>query len=55
MGLAAGKKNPDRVPHVLKYQPLEVCCFCGANHTSGIYIREERGNVPFCKCKDADL
>lgn len=32
---------------------VETCCFCGAKHTSGIFVREnpESEKLGFCECE----
>lgn len=37
-----------RVPVRIE-RSLEVCCFCGHTHESGIYVRENPQTV-LCKC-----
>lgn len=41
------KKNPERIAHKLheKIREREVCCYCGAPHNSGIFVREDPQSV----------
>jgi hypothetical protein len=34
------KREPEREPIRVREHPPEPCCFCGANTTAGIYVRE---------------
>lgn len=34
-------RYPGREPVALSAGPREVCCYCGARHNSGIYVRED--------------
>lgn len=38
--------NGERTPHRLNTVELEVCCFCGAETKSGIYVRVRPDSVP---------
>jgi len=35
------KDHPDRIPVRLKGEDPRQCCFCGKEHTSGIFTRED--------------
>jgi hypothetical protein len=41
---AVGHERPR--PVVFTMPPTETCCFCGATHSDGIYVR---GNPDTCK------
>jgi hypothetical protein len=34
-------KNPDREPTRIVDATMDACCYCGADHTSGIYLRDD--------------
>jgi hypothetical protein len=38
--------HPNRTPVRLKVPNKEKCCFCGAEHSSGIYVRGNPEAVP---------
>ena len=42
------RREPDREPIRLRDAKPETCCFCGAEHESGIYVRE---NWAFLLCR----
>lgn len=42
------KQNDFREPSRLREAPPEVCCYCGVEHASGIYRRE---NPDGLKCQ----
>lgn len=35
------ERNPDRLAYKVRQAPALVCCFCGAKHASGIYVRHD--------------
>jgi hypothetical protein len=37
----------------MKDPELEVCCFCGKDTISGIYIRHDPSKLNYCEHKDA--
>ena len=42
------KREPDRDPVIMTKAPTETCCFCGDEHSTGIYVREDPENT---RCK----
>lgn len=48
------KRSPGRVPHRLVVGGLEVCCWCGHETGSGIYVREDPSKVPMCSGHEED-
>jgi hypothetical protein len=46
------RRDYDREPHRLSPAQLEVCAFCGAPTTSGIYVRIDPSTVPFPQEED---
>ena len=46
------KREPGRKPRRMRDADLEPCCFCGVDHTSGIYVRENPDNVKYCMCEE---
>ena len=45
-------RNGDRVPYRLVERDTEVCCYCGRNNRSGIYVRVERAEVRYPSHRD---
>jgi len=45
--------HPNRAPTrlMLDDEPV-VCCFCGEQTGSGIFIRHDPKTLKFCKCED---
>jgi hypothetical protein len=39
------EKNPGRMPYRVSGAQLEVCCYCGREHESGILVREDPERV----------
>jgi hypothetical protein len=35
------KRDPNREPVRVKDREVEIYCFCGLTHASGIYVRED--------------
>lgn len=42
------EKNPDRQAHRLVEAEENKCCFCGKQHSSGIFVRADPNETP-CK------
>lgn len=34
------KKNPGHRAHALEGADIDICCYCGEEHDSGIYVRD---------------
>lgn len=43
-------QNPDRLPVRVVLRPVAYCCFCGAQHRSGIFVRAHPDAAPHCRC-----
>lgn len=41
------KRNPDRQAVKLIERGHMVCCFCGAHHASGIYVRHDPNSLEY--------
>lgn len=41
------KESPDREPARFRDAKREICCLCGEEHESGIYVRKDPKTVPF--------
>lgn len=46
------EENGGRIPVVMRNAEAEVCCRCGANTRSGIYIRRDPVLLSWCNHKD---
>jgi hypothetical protein len=46
------KRNPDQEPHRLVNRHVEICCYCGEQHFSGIYVRDNPAEL---RCKGVHL
>jgi hypothetical protein len=47
-----GRREPERVAVRVVDREYVKCCFCGATHQSGIFVREHVEKAPFCTCSD---
>jgi hypothetical protein len=46
------ERHPDRRSHRLVHTETEVCCFCGEQTVSGIYLRIDPATVPHPSLRD---